>query len=78
MNTDMCILTGFAGDHQVLIVKLGCLPQLYTVIKRSKGETLTAAVACLRNLSIHKANEVQQSLYFTTLYFKTTLDYKTA
>lgn len=46
------------SDHQVLIVRLGGLTALQKIIKNSEGESLTAAVACLRNLSIHKSNEV--------------------
>ena len=47
------------ADNQVLIVELECLSLLHTIIKQARGETLAAAVACLRNLSIHKANEVR-------------------
>ena len=53
MKHVMCV-----GDNQALMVQLGCLKELHSVIKNSRGETLTAALACLRNLSIHKANEV--------------------
>ena len=46
------------ADTQVLIVKLDGLPCLHQLIQSARGETLTAALACLRNLSIHKQNEV--------------------
>lgn len=45
-------------ENQSLIVKFGALPRLQQVLKKSHNDTLAAAVACLRNLSIHKANEV--------------------
>ena len=37
---------------------LGGLPVLSPLLKGSDPETVTAAVAALRNLSIHKGNEV--------------------
>ncbi|XP_033727812.1 vacuolar protein 8-like [Pecten maximus] len=46
------------GNNQSLIVKHGALPRLQKVLRTSHKDTLVAAVACLRNLSIHKANEV--------------------
>ena len=48
----------FSDDNQVLLVQLGCLPALHVLIQKSRGDTLTVATACLRNLSIHKTNEV--------------------
>lgn len=36
----------------------GSLPFLRQILHGCHGDTLSAAVACLRNLSIHKANEV--------------------
>ena len=46
-------------------MKLDGLRLLKPVVEGSTGETLTAALACLRNLSINKANEVRsQNLYF--------------
>lgn len=45
------------GDSQLLMVKMGCLSALHGVVRHSRADTLTAALACLRNLSIHKANE---------------------
>ncbi|XP_060084838.1 uncharacterized protein LOC132564182 [Ylistrum balloti] len=46
------------GNNQSLIVKYGALPRLQKVLRTGHKDTLVAAVACLRNLSIHKANEV--------------------
>ncbi|OWF43479.1 vacuolar protein 8-like [Mizuhopecten yessoensis] len=46
------------GNNQPLIVKYGALPRLQKVLRTGHKDTLVAAVACLRNLSIHKANEV--------------------
>ncbi|KAK6167613.1 hypothetical protein SNE40_021596 [Patella caerulea] len=45
------------GDNQIWIVRFGVLEPLHKVIRNSKKETLGAAVGCLRNLSILKANE---------------------
>jgi len=39
-------------------VSLGGLAALSPLLKGSDPETVTAAVAALRNLSIHKGNEV--------------------
>ncbi|WAR15900.1 VAC8-like protein [Mya arenaria] len=44
-------------DHQSLIVKYKALPALHRSIRHSRRETRAAAMACIRNLSIHKANE---------------------
>ncbi|XP_013407644.1 vacuolar protein 8-like, partial [Lingula anatina] len=46
------------ADNQLLIVRLGGLGVLHKMIKSGTGDILTAAIACLRNLSIHKANEI--------------------
>ncbi|XP_076084970.1 uncharacterized protein LOC143055699 isoform X1 [Mytilus galloprovincialis] len=47
-------------ENQIIIVQFGALPHLHNIIKSkaSHKDTLGAAVACLRNLSIHKANEI--------------------
>ncbi|CAH1774891.1 unnamed protein product [Owenia fusiformis] len=45
------------GDNQILITQLRGLQVLHDTVCKSEGETLCAALACLRNLSIHKANE---------------------
>jgi len=50
----MCVTV----DNQSLIVQYKALPALHRCIKQSKRDTRSAAMACLRNLSIHKANEV--------------------
>ncbi|XP_069106513.1 uncharacterized protein [Argopecten irradians] len=47
------------GNNQSLIVKFGALPRLQKILRTGHKDTLVAAVACLRNLSIHRANEVQ-------------------
>lgn len=44
-------------DTQVLVVRLGALKPLHKIVEKAKGECLVAALACLRNLSIHKSNE---------------------
>jgi len=44
-------------ENQINIVKLDGLPALHHVVEVSSGEILTAALACLRNLSINRANE---------------------
>ncbi|XP_053383044.1 uncharacterized protein LOC123539888 [Mercenaria mercenaria] len=44
-------------DNQSLIVQYKALPALHRCIKHSKRDTKSAAMACIRNLSIHKANE---------------------
>ena len=50
----MCL----AEETQSLIVSFGALPHLHSIITTAKQETLAAAVACVRNLSILHANEV--------------------
>ena len=45
-------------ETQSLIVSFGALPHLHRIITTAKQETLAAAVACVRNLSILRANEV--------------------
>ncbi|KAL4217568.1 Vacuolar protein 8 [Mactra antiquata] len=45
------------GDNQCLIVQYKGLTAIHRCIRHSKKETKSAALACLRNLSIHKANE---------------------
>ncbi|KAK3087016.1 hypothetical protein FSP39_000370, partial [Pinctada imbricata] len=44
-------------ETQSLIVSYGSLPFLHDIINTSKHETLAAAVACVRNLSILRSNE---------------------
>ena len=48
----------FTVDNQNLIVQYGVLPVLHKTVTSSRRETRSAAMACLRNLSVHKANEV--------------------
>ena len=48
----------FTVDNQNLIVQYGVLPVLHKTVCSSRRETRSAAMACLRNLSVHKANEV--------------------
>ncbi|XP_071503216.1 uncharacterized protein [Diadema antillarum] len=45
-------------ENQVAIVKLNGLPPLLSIIRNSSKETLSAAIAALRNLSIHRLNEI--------------------
>ena len=47
-----------AASNQELIVSAGGLTVLVPLLKSADSETVTAAVAALRNLSIHKGNEV--------------------
>ncbi len=49
------------GSNQELIVSLGGLSALIPLLKNTDSETVTAAVAALRNLSIHKGNEVSKT-----------------
>lgn len=51
------------SDTQALIGRLGALPLLRDVMSRAHGETLVATLACLRNLSIYRGNEVTSALY---------------
>ncbi|XP_052272427.1 uncharacterized protein LOC127872947 [Dreissena polymorpha] len=53
------VLRNLASDveHQSLIVQYKALPALHRCLKHSRKETRSAAIACLRNLSIHKSNE---------------------
>ncbi|KAJ8322256.1 hypothetical protein KUTeg_000727 [Tegillarca granosa] len=44
-------------ENQIIITKFGALPFLHQITSTCRKETLAAAVACLRNLSIHKTNE---------------------
>ena len=48
----------FSVDNQSLIVQYGVLPVLHKTVGSSRRDTRSAAMACLRNLSVHKANEV--------------------
>ena len=52
-------------DNQKLIVEYGGLNVLVPLLRGSDTETVTAAVAALRNLSIHNGNEVRA----TALYY---------
>ena len=47
-----------SDDNQERIVTAGGLPVLVPLLASNDTETVTAAVAALRNLSIHKGNEV--------------------
>ncbi|XP_074656297.1 uncharacterized protein LOC141909649 [Tubulanus polymorphus] len=46
------------ADNQLLIVHYDGLPKLKHIITYSSGDTLSAATACLQNLSINQSNEV--------------------
>lgn len=48
----------FTDENQLLAVETGALPPLHHILTSCRSETLAAAAACLRNLSIHKLNEV--------------------
>lgn len=48
----------FTDENQLLAVDTGALPPLHHILTSCRSETLAAAAACLRNLSIHKLNEV--------------------
>ena len=50
-----------SDDSQERIVSAGGLPVLVPLLASNDTETVTAAVAALRNLSIHKGNEVRES-----------------
>lgn len=50
----------FLGDNQLLIVRLAGLKPLHELIKSETSETRTAALACVRNLSMHPGNEVEK------------------
>ena len=54
----LIMFLSIAVDNQVLIVRLAGLKPLHTLIQNGSGETLVAALACLRNLSMHLGNEV--------------------
>ena len=58
MSAVMFSVSMDTADNQVLIVELGALPLLHNIMIHYLKETLSASVACLRNLSIHRANEV--------------------
>ncbi|XP_033640606.1 vacuolar protein 8-like [Asterias rubens] len=45
-------------DNQVAIVELGVLTPLHTIMETCSKDTIAAAVAALRNLSIHRRNEM--------------------
>jgi hypothetical protein len=53
------LITSFPADNQLIIVRYDGLPALKKVLVGSSGEMLTAVAACVRNLSVHKANEVR-------------------
>ena len=53
-----------SDENQEKIVRGGGLPVLVPLLRSSNTETVTAAVAALRNLSIHKGNEVNSCLMF--------------
>lgn len=44
-------------ENQLLAVETGALAPLHHILTSCRSETLAAAAACLRNLSIHKLNE---------------------
>lgn len=48
----------FTDENQLLAVETGALAPLHHILTSCRSETLAAAAACLRNLSIHKLNEV--------------------
>ena len=55
------LLCFISEANQVAIVQMGALPYLHSIMQISHGETLAAAIAALRNLSIHRVNEVGHS-----------------
>ena len=59
MKKVQVVLLFLAGDNQLLIVRLQGLPRIHSLVQTATGTTLTACLACLRNLSIHRANEVR-------------------
>lgn len=52
------VMVIFTDENQLLAVENGALPPLHHILTSCRSETLAAAAACLRNLSIHKLNEV--------------------
>ncbi len=58
--------TPYTEENQKLIVDFGGLVALCPLVRSSNAETVTAAVAAVRNLSIHRENAVR------TLYTRIT------